>query len=376
MIAAMRSLWMVLAVAACGGSTAGAPTGNGRAHALGSTEAAQRAIDTYIGAADRLVYGLTQLAERGDALKAFDHEEGRDLWLRFEKDLGEVDRDLATAAKDQDFALELCVACIEHDWNHNGRIDTGDRRLLEIEYDAGGAELAEGDPRRRPTFRFDHGDLQWARAMVSFQRAAAELVLAYRWSQLDKLLARTREGDGRVVIELIDADRVKHARKLILEGIGYSAAERREYLAETDDDREWVPNPRQHGPIPLSVDNQLYSHWEEVLSDARKLVAGEEGLAMKEVGALLDPELGRDAPDAFVDVGKMLSDPTDIVLDLRLKTDDPRSFEVAMRGILGHGFVKKMRRSALPSRLARMKRDLVGGDDTLDKKLRYLLWLN
>src|SRR5262245_34992800 len=152
-----------------------------------SQAAAVRAITVYQAAGHKLVTGLTQVIEAGDYKKLLDHEQGRAVWREFATALEAVDRDLAIVAEDPKFSLELCLACWEHDWNRNGRIDDRDRKLFEVEYDGKGGRLADDDPRRRPTYRFDVGDADWARAMVSFQRAFVEIVLAYRWNELDKL---------------------------------------------------------------------------------------------------------------------------------------------------------------------------------------------
>ncbi|HEY6038302.1 MAG TPA: hypothetical protein VIV58_28665, partial [Kofleriaceae bacterium] len=251
-------------------------------------------------------------------------------------------------------------------------IDQRDEQLLQIERDASGALLPEQDPRRTPTFRFDHGDALWASAMVSFQRATLELVLAYRWSDATR-------GDSRkpVVIHLASAERVRHARELVLAGLEASDASRRAYLAETDDDREWVPNPRQHShPIPLEVDDRLYATWTGVVADVRDLLAGNRGLGLRELATLLSPELTELAPDAYVDVGRMFSEPTDITLAGDAEGDDPASMTRWLRGVLGHGYAEHMQASPLVHRLAGIRADLERGSDTLEHKLHYLLWIN
>lgn len=90
-----------------------------------------------------------------------------------------IEAHLAKAAKDPDFSLDLCLACWRVDWNRNGEIDERDLRMLQVEYDAHGEAIPEGDPRRTPTFRFDAADVSWLRAMVNFQRALINGVLAY-----------------------------------------------------------------------------------------------------------------------------------------------------------------------------------------------------
>jgi hypothetical protein len=341
--------------------------------------AAVRAVATYVDAADALTVDLRRVMASADAVHYFDHEQGRAIWTRFLGQLDAVDRDLAVAAADPQFSLELCIACwTERDWNHNGRIDDGDRHLFEMETDASGSDIPEGDPRRRPTFRFDIGDVQWARAMVSFQRAGAELVLAYRWSELDKLfLGKWHDGDGqRIVIHLVDADRVKRARTEILAGLDFSAKERAAYLAETDDDREWVPNPRQKShAMPLAVDDSLYQRWADILGDAHHLLDSDDGISVREVAHAIDKRLAAIVPDAYVDVGRMLRDPQDIVIDMTLD-ENPATVERVIRGLFGHGYVDKMRPSPLVGRLRLMADDINSGDDTIDHKLHYLFWLN
>jgi hypothetical protein len=354
-----------------------------------SRAAAVRAIATYQAAGSRLRDDLESsgpsLLELGTA---------RAVGERFAEQLARVDRDLAIAAADPSFSLDLCLACWEHDWNHSGEIDDRDRKLFEIEFDGRVAagddgargELAANDPRRRPTFRFDTGDADWARAMVSFQRAALDILLAYRWSEL-RLLLLTRGDPTKIVIQLDDAARIRRARTLILDGLRYADRCRAAYLAETDDAREWVPNPKQlDHPIPLEVDAALYQTWADVAADVRRLLDSEERLSFRQLAALGDRDSSAYVPDAYLDLGAMLRDPSDVTIDLALveELDDVRRdaakavplVEKLLRGALGHGYAAARKASPLVGRLQRMKRELSTGNDTFERKLRYLLWLN
>ena len=277
-------------------------------------------------AADELVAELeATFRERADALHYFDHEEGRAL-ARFLATLDAIDRDLAIAAADPQFSLELCIACWEHDWNRNGRIDDRDRKLFEIEYDGHGGELARRRSAPRPTFRFDVGDVDWARAMIAFQRAGAELVLAYRWSELDKLFAARRATTcARDPARSTPAGSSARA-SCILAGLDVADACREEYLAETDDDREWVPNPRQKShPIPLEVDDAALPRPGPASSaTSGGCSTSEEGISMREAAGARRRKLALLVPDAYIDVGKMLDEPQDIVLDLNERESDAR----------------------------------------------------
>jgi hypothetical protein len=337
--------------------------------------AAIRAIATYATATDELWGTLEEVTRDADRLQAFDHPKGRAAWTTFLDHLRAVDADLAVAAADDRFALELCPACWQRDWNHNGRIDSGDAHLLEVEVDDTGKPLPDGDPRRRPTFRFDVGDLDWARSMVAFQRAAVEVVLAYRWTALDRLLVAADPHELR--ISLVAPERIKLARAYLLDGIGLAERCRREYLAETDDDREWVPNPHQHSHgVPLAVDDALYDRWQAILEDVRRLVAGEDGVSIRELADLLDGGMAAHVPDAYIDVGKMFEEPQDLVVRLDKDIETPAGMARALRGLLGHGYVERMKPSPLVGRIATAMHELDRGDDTVGHKLRYLFWLN
>jgi hypothetical protein len=299
---------------------------------------------------------------------------GQPAVIALANQLEAVDRDLAVAAEDPAFSLELCLACWQYDWNHDGAIDQRDQQLLQIERDAKGELIDEHDPRRTPTFHFDHGDVLWARAMVAFQRATLELLLAYRWSDASRGDSKTKQP---IVIHLESAERVKHARELVLAGLDYSDASRRAYLAETDDDREWVPSPRQHShPVPLEVDDRLYETWTGVVADVRDLMAGKRGLGLRELATLISPKLTKLAPDAYIDVGRMFSEPTDITLPVDEEGEDAAAMARWLRGVLGHGYAEHMQASPLAQRLASMRADLERGGDTLEHKLHYLLWIN
>jgi len=284
--------------------------------------------------------------------------------------LAAIDKDLAIAGDDPRFSLELCLACWQFDWNHDGKIDERDTLLFELEHDRKGA-IPEHDPRRRPTFRFDLGDLSWARAMLSFQRAAGELFLSYRWSDLED------KGAQPLVVHLTAPERVKHARELVLAGLEFSDRSRQQYLNETDDDREWVPNPTQQSYVmPLPVDAKLYETWAGVVRDVRDLVAGRTGISMQEVAGLESQQLAAITPNAYVDLGAMLSEPTDITIAIDSKLESLSAINTFLRGVLGHGFSEHMPTSPLVKRLARMAGELDKGSDTLEHELHYLIWIN
>lgn len=337
-----------------------------------------RAIVTYESSMRALSLDVRTLVIGGAAAGGINHPYLRTSLEKAEAALARVEDDLAVVNDHPDLAVELCVACWDIDWNGNGRVDARDHVLLEIEQDEKGEPIPAGDPRRRPTFRFDHGDVAWARAFVSFQRALIDLVLAYDWSGLDPLIASRGRQRGELVLRLAHAEKVRDARRLLLEGLARSDEARRAYLAETDDDREWMPNPRQKShPMPLPVDQPLYDTWEAAIRDLTRLVRGDEGLSLADVARLLEPGI-RNPPGGYLDIGGLLAHPKDLVVnpgDLERfdRTDDVAGMA---RSVLGSGWKKEMSPSPLPSRLARMKAEVDRNDETFERKLRYFLWVN
>jgi hypothetical protein len=307
-------------------------------------------------------------------------------YLRFalenaEKELTTVDAGLERAARHPELTFELCLACWEVDWNRNGRIDNRDRAFLEIEVDANGKALPEDDPRRRPTFKFDHGDVLWARAFVSFQRAVLDVVLAYGYGDLDRVipeLMRHKRGVFRLKLE--HPERMKAARALVLRGLELADQARLAYLAETDDDREWLPSPKQKShPLPLPVDDALYQTWKDVVGDLQRIVRREEALSVAEL-AQLGKHKWTSPPGGFLDLGGMLEKPKDIVLDLGQLAERDRDSagmtEAALKDIFGDYYVASMKASPLIGRLKRMKAEVDRGHESMERKLRYLFWLN
>jgi hypothetical protein len=339
--------------------------------------AAVRAVARYQAALSHLFSEAMGVLDTAGESQGFDHGRMRTALEATTRALAAIDADLAVAAGDRAFALGLCLACWERDWNHSGEIDDRDRLLFQIEIDAAGERIPEGDPRRKPTFRFDLGDVYWARAMVSFQRAFFELILAYRWTDLDRLFFGSNELK-QLVIHLDQPARVQSARTAILAGLTHAERSRAEYLAETDDEAEWVPNPRQRNhPLPLPADDALYDTWAGVLGDLRRLLESKEALDVSEMAQLGD-HVWEQPPRGFVDVGLMLKKPKDIVFHLGEleRLEDDEDIEGILASILGEYYVREAKATPLIQRFERMKGELERGEDSLERKLRYLLWLN
>jgi hypothetical protein len=331
-------------------------------------------------------YGAALEAARYDLLR-FDGNKktGKDIakgLAALSADLEKAQAHLVEAAKDPKFSLELCVACMAQD----GHMPLVPRGLFEIERDKQLKEIPEGDKRRRPTYRFDHGDIAWGRAMLSYQQALASLALAYDWAWVDMFLDDDKPRGTKptkITIKLVDAKKVAKAREQLFAGLAASDEARVAYVAETDDDREWVPSPKQKNyAAPLTVDANLYRTWEDVVLDVRSLVAGETGISFQALWELAEE---KDAPPGFIDFGAMLTKPKNIVIDVTMidRIDDEKSpakratlMVSFIKNLIGNGFRMQMKPSRLTDRFIQLRKDMSANDEVFSDKLKYFFWLN
>lgn len=173
------------------------------------------------------------------------------------------------------------------------------------------AEL-EGDTEAIP-IDADLGDALWLRGYLNLVAATVDAVLAYdaseAWDATAQLffpravtaypyLAAPSEprlggfdaallADVIALIHLIDLplsdpDRAASALSRLRTTIAMSQASWRSILAETDDGREWLPNPSQTGVVPggpggapLAVEEEMVTSWLELMDELDAILAGE-----------------------------------------------------------------------------------------------------
>lgn len=364
--------------------------GNATAHAVWAVAEYRRTLHDFV--TDALSIASGGLIGRGTLSNRLVDVTLTDTDRRMEV----IEGHLAKAAEDPEFSLDLCLACWQVDWNRSGAIDGRDLRLLQVEYDAHGEMIPEGDPRRTPTFRFDTADVSWLRAMIHFQRALLDIVAAYDLASAVESAVKDENRGQPIRIKLRDKARVLRAREHILAGLELSRRTRAQILAETDDTREWVPSPRQKShPLPFPVDEALFQTWEGVVSDLESLVRSEQGLSVEEVAQLGDHRW-KNPPKGFIDVGGLLSEPGDIVLDPKRLEEvenemsqafrefensgesnaSPAPIEAVLKDIFGAKYRSAMKPTSLIQRVRRMKGEVERGEESFERKLRYLLWLN
>lgn len=207
-----------------------------------------------------------------------------------------------------DWTLHLDMARIPIDFNNDGRATERESpaRAFAILF-RGGINI----PQDQRTFvlGLDATDLHWLRAYNDVLMAAAEMVLAYDNRELfDRcghvfftspvtpygfLQQRKPFDPTGMEIDVSDLlafvgsldfplagegqERMARARQHLLQAIGHSRDMWKSAQAETDDDREWLPSPRQSPAIEgVAITQAQVALWLDLLDEAQSLLEGEK----------------------------------------------------------------------------------------------------
>lgn len=202
-----------------------------------------------------------------------------------------------------DFGLTLDLADLWFDVNLSGARDPGE----------GVAEMAAGTvlPRQfnrggetvLPKVRFDRADADWLAAYTHLISGLSQMVLAYppaaAIEEVTAAKARIEEvkGDAPPVNALAhlfgdeadlamivylalrqepNPDHTRAARQHFLTMIALNRGFWTRMAAETDNNAEWIPNPRQTSALGLQMPDNTGELWQAVLGDAEALLTGEK----------------------------------------------------------------------------------------------------
>ena len=228
------------------------------------------------------------------------YEEFRRILQRFATDLAAAERTLAEVG-DAPVKLPLDLARIRLDLDGDGRVGD-DERLWSIL--AGVDPRAAGAERESFVVKFDTGDVLWLRGYAHLLMGTAEFWLAHDFrpmfdasfhlffpraqlpvaAALGAVAPSWQEGatiaDAVAFVHLFNWSTIEPERLAgalahwsavpVLSRQSWAAI-----LAETDDDREWIPNPRQTNLFPsLPVTQEHIDAWLGVMDALEAVLAG------------------------------------------------------------------------------------------------------
>ena len=233
------------------------------------------------------------------------YQDARAILQALVDDLDAVDRTLQPLG-DRPVKLPIAMGRVKLDLAGNGR---GEATL----YDVYSAVLlgGQGDPANagKLVIAFDTGDVLWLRAYTHVLRAGAEFLLARDWhrsfdaaahllfprpeSPLAAALTLPTQGmflgaeDGRIAdmiawVHLFnwpvaEPDRLPRAREHFLAAAKLSQEMWASIRAETDDDREWLPNAKQASLIPgMSITDERIDTWLALMAESEAILNGDK----------------------------------------------------------------------------------------------------
>jgi hypothetical protein len=260
-----------------------------------------------------------------------DYAAARKILQTFVDDLNRAEATLA-GVKDKNVKIPLHVALIKID-------------LFGLQRPVNAAFLMQqtgaGVPRadlENFVIAFDRGDVSWLRGYCHFLAAVGEVLLAVDSQPLFEctahwlfeevvtphtFLIEDREPfdteqfwrwDRRVISDFVatihlllrfpmkEPERMKVAHGHLLSMCQMSREMWTHFQAETDNDREWIPNPRQTGVVGVPVTAEMIQTWLATVDEAEQVLAGKR----------LVPFWRGTRADRGINIKRVFYEPTDI----------------------------------------------------------------
>jgi hypothetical protein len=234
----------------------------------------------------------------------------RGMIAAFLADVAAAEKTLA-AIKNDDVTLPLRFGLVRLDLDGDGKAADSEA-LWRIVAAIGGQRDVPDEAVRAAaagfSIRFDRGDAYWLEGYCHLLSAVGEYALAHdmeasfdvlaphvfakpKVRQLPQDMFRDHFGGGWFSntdqiadfiaaihewhFDVVEPARTASALRHLEEVLRISRLSWKAIEAETDDDREWIPNPKQSGVIPgLAVSGEMIAGWHEFLDEADAILAG------------------------------------------------------------------------------------------------------
>ncbi|BAU16142.1 hypothetical protein LEP3755_67090 (plasmid) [Leptolyngbya sp. NIES-3755] len=232
------------------------------------------------------------------------YEDTRQILQTLLADLTKV-RSTLDSIQDRSLKVPIRMGLVRMDFNNDGKLETAES-FWSVFTRISGIRTTE-QAAKAFTINFDAGDVAWLRGYCNLISAIVETVLAYDERQLFNATAHlmfTKPqtpypflADGRKVfqfgdnLDLVDVvafihlvnfpvlepQRLTNALQHLQSTLALSRESWKLIGAETDNDREWLPNPKQKGVIPNAVVTQpMIDSWLSFIGESEQLLAGQK----------------------------------------------------------------------------------------------------
>lgn len=229
----------------------------------------------------------------------------RKLISDFSAGLAKAEKTLAPI-KSADVKLPLAIGSYRIDFNADGTADESES-FWGIFAEVVGAPVAEEDAKGF-VIAFDAGDVHWLRGYCHVLQACCDFFLAHDSQKLHDYTAlfffptaktplpplpRNTDAPGGfdfsqildgvafvhlIQMPVIEPERLKSSHAHLLEMIAQSRLMWTAIKAETDDDREWIPSPKQqNAALPgVAISPDMVEGWHAVLDECEAILEGKK----------------------------------------------------------------------------------------------------
>lgn len=235
------------------------------------------------------------------------YEQARSIVQQFVTDLTKAEATLALVDAEE-VKLPLHFGLIRLDFNGNGTVEP-EETLWRIYSQVNRGTGVTEKQAQAFVIAFDTGDVYWLRGYCHLLMAFGETALAHDWQELFKrvghvifpstdspypFLTEETPGDPRNIftfnwfadliayIHLInfqvkEPERMHAALGHLESMVTVSSRSWDFILKETDNDQEWIPNPKQTGVIPnVVVTEEMIESWRHFLAETKTILKGEK----------------------------------------------------------------------------------------------------
>ena len=240
-----------------------------------------------------------------------DYAKSRAVLQQFVDDLSTTEATLAKI-KSNDVKVKVPFGLVRLDLDGNGKATEGEElwRLYARLTGFPGVDSANDNrPLEEQAKGFvvalDAGDVHWLRGYCHLLMALGEFWLAHDSKELfnrtahliypksetpypflrnrpagqDEMMIQILDGIAMIHLirlEVTEPERMKRAHQHLTAVIEQSRQSWKLIMAETDNDHEWIPNPKQGTVVGVDVNDEMVASWLEFLTESEQLLAGKK----------------------------------------------------------------------------------------------------
>ena len=233
-----------------------------------------------------------------------DYQKIRQLIETFHQDLHAIEKTVTTIGEDE-FHLPLDLTKVRFDIDNNGErteMESSIALFLSIESNGRMTQRQIDEMKKIDgTIGFDKSDLIWLKGYIQVTLGATDLLLAHDFEQpfnaiSGNLFQKPKnalstigaddENYGDIAnliaafhlskMKVIEPDRLKQARQHLLNMVDCSKQMWLSIQAETDNNKEWLPSPKQQSVTGVKITAAMIKDWHKFLTEYQTILNGDK----------------------------------------------------------------------------------------------------